>query len=181
VKIDLSHIDIEAQHFAEQLELSREALDPAQVAGPMTVTVEGVVRRVGDGLRAEGRVIVAGSVRCGRCLEAVAWRSDEAFAVDLMERPAGGEAALGEGDEREVVFVDRDWLDLSELAVEQVLLALPMRILCRDDCAGLCPRCGGNRNLPDGCRCGNETDPRWSALRDLRARLDPTPGEPDTD
>ena len=58
-------------------------------------------------------------------------------------------------------------LDLSDMAAEQVLLALPMRVVCAEECAGLCPQCGGNRNLEGACRCEPETDPRWAALRDI--------------
>ncbi len=173
MKVELSRIDIEPQPFAERVELSVDDLDSALVVGPMAVDVTGEVCRVADGLRAEGRVVASGSVRCGRCLEPVSWHSDETFAVTLLERPVGPEAIPGDEDDREVVFIDGDHLDIAELAAEQVLLALPVRILCRDDCAGLCPRCGGNRNVEGACRCDDETDPRWNALRDLKARLSP--------
>jgi len=170
VKVELSRVDIEPRSFAERVELSAEDLDPAVVVGPMAVDVVGEVRRLGGGLRAEGRVVVAGSVRCGRCLDPVSWQTEESFAVELEQRPAGPEASLADEDGREVVFVDGDLLDLAELAAEQVLLALPVRVLCRDDCAGLCPRCGANRNLAGACRCRDDVDPRWNALRDLQAR-----------
>lgn len=178
MKVELSRVDMDPQPFAEQVELAAEDLDPAVVVGPVAVDVVGEVRRVAAGLRAEGRVAASGSVRCGRCLEPVGWRAEESFSVELLERPVGPEAPLGDEDDREVVFVDGDRLDLAELAAEQVLLALPVRILCRDDCAGLCPRCGANRNLEGACRCPDETDPRWNALRDLQARpsLEDEPG-----
>ena len=59
-------------------------------------------------------------------------------------------------------------LDLTEAVRQYVLMALPMKPLCREDCAGLCPQCG--RNLNEGpCGCPvQDTDPRWSALRKLR-------------
>ena len=61
-------------------------------------------------------------------------------------------------------------LELSDVAAEQVLLALPMRIICDEACAGLCPRCGNNRNVEGACRCEPEVDPRWDAIRGLADR-----------
>ena len=52
--------------------------------------------------------------------------------------------------------------------VEFVELAMPVRILCSEDCAGLCPSCGANRNLVEECGCEPEIDPRWSALAALK-------------
>ena len=48
-----------------------------------------------------------------------------------------------------------------------MLLALPMRIVCDQDCAGLCPRCGANRNREGACQCQPEIDPRLAVLADL--------------
>jgi uncharacterized protein len=60
-------------------------------------------------------------------------------------------------------------LDLSEVIRQGLWLAIPMEILCRPDCAGLCPRCGGNRNLGE-CNCDQAAiDPRWGALQALLA------------
>jgi uncharacterized protein len=62
--------------------------------------------------------------------------------------------------------------DLRAVAAEQIQLALPLKPLCREGCAGLCPTCGANRNrIECGCR-STEVDPRLSALLDLRDRLD---------
>jgi uncharacterized protein len=183
VKVDLSRAEAEPVPFEGQLELSEAALDPSQLEGPVAVRLQGVVRRVGESLRAEGRVAMRGAVRCARCLERAEWQTEEDFAVDLVERrlelaPAEGEE--DRDDTLDVVYVDDDLLDLPELAAQQVLLALPMRVLCRDDCAGLCPRCGGNRNRPGDCRCLPEIDPRWHALRDVTVQHDPA-GEPENE
>jgi uncharacterized protein len=170
VKVDLSRIENEPLHFAERLELSPEAVDPALLTAPARVSLDGEVRQVDAGLRAEGRLLIAATVTCGRCLEPVEWQAEETFAVDLVTEvgdPAPDEEGEGDEDEREVMLVVAHTLDLAELAAEQVLLALPIRVLCRDDCAGLCPDCGGNRNLQGGCRCPEHVDPRWNALRGL--------------
>ena len=59
-------------------------------------------------------------------------------------------------------------IDIDELVREQVLLAVPERSLCQEDCKGLCPTCGADRNLKE-CGCESvEADPRWAALKNLR-------------
>jgi uncharacterized protein len=54
---------------------------------------------------------------------------------------------------------------------EQVLLAVPLKVICRQDCKGLCPQCGKNLNT-ESCSCAEPTDERWSALKELREKLE---------
>ncbi len=59
-------------------------------------------------------------------------------------------------------------IDLRTLAVEQIQLELPLKPVCRQDCQGLCPQCGGNRNQVS-CDCNPApVDPRWAALEAFR-------------
>jgi uncharacterized protein len=93
----------------------------------------------------------------------------EHYSLEYRRREAHPdelEVALEDG-ELDVGFLTDEVLDLSEVAVEQVLLALPMRMVCDEKCAGLCPRCGANRNLEGACRCEPDVDPRWAALKDI--------------
>ena len=53
---------------------------------------------------------------------------------------------------------------------EQVLLATPVKLVCREDCKGLCPHCGSNLNV-EPCNCQQPSDPRWAALSDLKNKL----------
>jgi len=57
-------------------------------------------------------------------------------------------------------------IDLTEAVREELLLAVPQYVVCRDDCRGLCPRCGADLNAGP-CGCAPETDPRWAALTKL--------------
>jgi uncharacterized protein len=56
--------------------------------------------------------------------------------------------------------------------VQEILLSLPMKALCREDCPGLCPQCGAMKDSAE-CRCSNQDriDPRWAALEDLKKRI----------
>jgi uncharacterized protein len=106
---------------------------------------------------------------CARCLEPVQTPLEGDF--DLIYRPAGvendaGERAITE-DETEIGYYEKSGLLLEDAVREQVLLGLPGRALCQQECKGLCPKCGANRNLAD-CGCAEEqTDARWTALTGL--------------
>ena len=75
--------------------------------------------------------------------------------------------SLNREENDELILVEDMRLDLSELAESDIILALPSKFLCRNDCRGLCPRCG--KDLNDGdCGCDTrETDPRLESLRQL--------------
>jgi uncharacterized protein len=75
-------------------------------------------------------------------------------------------------EELAVSFYRDERIDLSQMIVEQIVLALPMKPLCRPDCQGLCPHCGVNRNV-ESCACAPEDiDPRWEALKTLKSKKD---------
>jgi uncharacterized protein len=126
------------------------------------------------------RFLVQGDVRgrveveCARCLAPVTLTVHAPCAVDvvpLTERvPTGERNALERGD-LDVRFVSGPILNLDDLVREQLLLQVPMHVLCREGCLGLCPQC--RKNLNDGpCRCEQSPpiDPRFEALRDIGKR-----------
>ena len=120
-------------------------------------------------IRVKGHLNVTMATECDRCLEDAAFPIDQDF--DLFYRPAvieGGshELPIDEG-ESEMGFYEGSGLELTDLICEQVLLALPMQRTCREDCRGICPNCGQDRNRAQ-CACQpRPTDDRWAALRDL--------------
>jgi uncharacterized protein len=70
--------------------------------------------------------------------------------------------------EMSVAVFDGEGLDVDEIVKEQILLAVPTRMLCREDCKGICPECGIDRNTGE-CSCGADNiDPRWAALKNLK-------------
>ena len=75
--------------------------------------------------------------------------------------------SLNNEENDELILVENDRLDLKELVLSDLLLNLPMKHLCREDCKGLCPKCGANLNEGE-CGCNRKpVDPRFAALRDL--------------
>ena len=108
-------------------------------------------------------------VLCARCVEPVAVPVQGKF--DLIFRPESADAESGERaiteDETEIGYYADSGLLLEDVVREQVLLSLPSRTLCKDDCQGLCPRCGQNLNTAK-CSCdATAADPRWNALAGL--------------
>ena len=124
-------------------------------------------------IRLKGQFAGRFSVPCARCIEPVEIPLEAEF--DLIFRPLGADTDAPErsitAPETEIGYYQRDSLALEDVLREQVLLALPVRTLCKPDCKGLCPRCGANRNLQN-CTCdAGPSDPRWEALAGLRSRI----------
>jgi len=125
----------------------------------------------------DGDVVVQGQLTatvpqtCGRCVEAFPARVNVRVDVRLLPRPATGDTMELGADDLDVDFYTDDQVDLSRVVENETTLALPMKPLCREDCRGLCPVCGGNRNLAP-CACPERApDPRLAPLRDLATRL----------
>jgi len=122
-----------------------------------------------------GRFRVAGHVQgelelaCSRCLEPfrLSVRPDfDLRYVPRVENAGDGEKEIEE-DDLSTAFYDDDQIDLAQLVLEQVQLALPMKPLCSDTCRGLCPNCGTNLNT-GSCDCNAKwEDPRLAALKSL--------------
>src|SRR5262245_44767148 len=111
---------------------------------------------------------------CARCLEPVTNTVSGAF--DLLYRPQGvdarGEEASISKAETEIGYYQGEGLHLEDVVKEQILLALPAKQVCSEDCKGLCPQCGRNLNV-ESCHCASTMpDPRWSALQDIRKKLE---------
>ena len=158
------------------------ALDPGAVhlEGEEEFTLEGgrLTGRIEKGedqaVHFRGRLQARLGLHCGRCLEPFVKELDE--ELDLFFMPHGAEADAEE-EEQEVELSDRDMvvayydddrIDLGEMVREQMHLALPLRRLCREDCRGLCPSCGVNRNTGT-CECqpAEPTDERLAPLRKI--------------
>lgn len=121
-------------------------------------------------IRVKGHLATQMEAACDRCLELTAFPIDADF--DLFYRPASSMPPRTEVEiedkEAEIDFYEGDGLELGDVLREQILLSLPMQRVCREDCKGICPVCGENRNQVD-CGCYEELgDDRWSGLRNLQ-------------
>ncbi len=126
-----------------------------------------------DDIRLLGKLDGRVEVSCARCLEPVQIPISRSF--DLLYRPlvpekGSDEVAINEA-ETEIGYYSGEGMDLEDSLREQILLAVPIKTLCRYDCKGLCPTCGANRNQ-QLCGCSQaKPDPRWAALGDLKNKL----------
>lgn len=176
-------LDLEREPLEFDLALDPGAIDfgeeliqkgPLAVQGRAEVIEEhrGPKEIVSD-IRLRGSYKGEVEVPCARCLEPVSMASEGQF--DLIFRPLGvdqgsSERAINTAD-TEIGYYQNGGLALEDVLREQVLLSLPVRTLCRQDCKGLCPRCGQDLNS-ESCTCETASpDPRWSALSDLGSRL----------
>jgi uncharacterized protein len=146
------------------------ALDGAGRAVEPGASVSLLVERVGAKVLVRGTVKAAAKFECARCLGGI--QRDLSFDLTHVLEPRPEPDRLGEDlelteEDLDVSFFDGPEVDLEEVLREHLLLALPMRALCRDDCAGLCGRCGANLNQ-GVCECPPEVDPRWAALQQLK-------------
>ncbi|KIL35254.1 hypothetical protein SD71_14525 [Cohnella kolymensis] len=118
---------------------------------------------------ADERILVSGRIsckvrmQCSRCLEPI----EEDIRLPFKEQfriVKAGEPKPGEQDEAIPVTGER--IDLAPLLAEELMVQLPYAPVCREDCQGLCPKCGTNRN-EQSCSCNTESvDPRLAALQD---------------
>jgi len=125
-------------------------------------------------IRLNGELSTSLAMECARCLEPVVLEVKRDF--DLLYRPLGVDAGRAELSvtraEAEISYYQGEGLLLEDALREQVLLAVPLKAICRQDCRGLCPQCGANLNR-EQCSCAEPAeDPRWSALKDIRGKLE---------
>jgi uncharacterized protein len=173
MKIRLDSARYEPFFWQERLEIPPAELglpDGVEV-GP--VEVDGSLRRAEPDFLLSARLRYTQRAPCDRCLRGVEIPVEAGIELLVVERRAGkvetGERRL-EGDDLGLLELAGEPIETAPLVAEQVQLNLPTRPLCREDCAGLCPRCG--RNLNDGpCDCPIPApDPRWAALAGWKTR-----------
>lgn len=142
---------------------------PLTAEGPLALELN--VRPQGDaasaGALVSGRLTGTIVSPCDRCAEVARMAIDESF--EQFEAAPGGELTDDESGESHVAFDgETPRLNVSALAWEQLMLALPVKPLCDPRCKGLCPKCGANLNAgPCGC-ADDEGDPRLAVLRGLK-------------
>jgi len=147
--------------------LDRHVAVPADLADELVeigphVTVLAIIESVVDGLLVRGTVTAPAQVACARCLGE---REDEVRAdvVEMFSAPVGEEGEVEPGYDIVDFAIDLDTLIRDALAT-----VMPVRPLCRPDCAGLCPVCGADRNVAPCGGHAEEQDQRWAALSELR-------------
>ena len=131
--------------------------------------MSGKVRLAGNEVFVSGHIETRAQVECDRCLQPVELPVSADFALEYISGADYESSAVAEltEDELSVSVFDGETIDVDEIVKEQILLTVPTRMLCREDCKGICPECGTDRNTGE-CNCvTNDIDPRWAALKNL--------------
>ena len=149
----------EVEVVVEPLELGGQRYLPVPDPLPAELTIHrastGTVFQLAFRIRLHGP--------CFRCLD------DAVLELPISAREY--QATSFDSEELRTPYVEDDRLDLSAWARDAVALALPLQILCRSDCAGLCPVCGKDLNAEPHAHDEETSDSRWAALAELRDRL----------
>jgi uncharacterized protein len=141
----------------DALELGGERYEASPAEVPAVLEIS---RMTGGGYALHLRFDAAIQGPCMRCLK----DARPGFEVDAREvdRPS-------EGEELQSPYVRDEKLDLASWARDAFALAMPAKVLCREDCAGLCPICAADLNeAPADHGHEQAPDPRWEKLRELR-------------
>ena len=170
-------LDFEEEFQPDVIDLGGEARQrtPLKTAGRAELVEEhhGKHKIIKD-IRLRGRLSAGLELQCARCLEPV--RQDIARDFELLYRPLGADTGRDElsvtDAEAEIGYYQDDGILLEDVLREQVLLAMPLKVTCSEDCRGLCLHCGKNLNQ-EQCSCAVPMeDPRWAALREIRSKLE---------
>jgi len=141
-----------------------DAPSPIGTGAELTGNIVGraELTNTGKTVTVRGRIAGGAALHCSRCLREFPWRFDISFvelgALRQIDDPE--QYQLAEDEEEAIPLLDAEMVDLTELVRQLIAVEVPYRPLCRPDCAGLCPRCGADRNEGQ-CGCDDETiDPR---------------------
>lgn len=128
------------------------------------VEVDLTIDRIGSLITARGEIAAIPAFVCARCLEP--FEIEVTAVFDAVIRMGRNDYRLEDEEDTPVDF-GNDWISFAPSIRESLILAIPMKPLCRDDCQGLCQQCGINLN-ESYCDCtGTDTDPRWGDLKTL--------------
>lgn len=171
MEIRLDHIGDEPFEWSERWTPAPAELEHPDVVGFGEVETKGRITRLQAGFHLRATLAYRQTLRCVRCLAAV--EQPRTGTVELLvlvgpeeDHPQDLELT---GDDLGVVRLAEPRLTTRRLWIEHIQLEIPMRPLCREDCAGLCSECGADLNAGP-CACPPAADPRWTALAALRDR-----------
>ena len=176
VLLDDKRIAAEAVIGLKELEFSFGSF-PVEKSGPVLITVE---KDEKGNLEIDGKGMVSVRIPCDRCLDDVTVPLELDFVEKVPQRAevSPEEARRGpESEDDDISALDPDCyldgynLDVDKLLFGEALLNWPSRVLCKEDCRGLCPVCGQNLNRGD-CGCERKAlDPRMAKVLDVFSKF----------
>lgn len=157
------------ESFSFEKELPNDFIQFTQdVKGIGPVLVQLTVTNTGEGYLVVGEVKLDVSLRCSRCLKPIQTKLIASIEEEYLHRPPSEVEDLWD----ETPLVEANELDLSELLEESILMSVPMKAICQDDCPGLCPTCGADLSV-GACEClSPDIDIRLAPLSELLHSLE---------
>ncbi len=142
--------------------------DVVRILSPVTAVLR--LDKVGEDVIAKGALSSKAELQCARCLKQFPLRISS--QVNVVYHPvrdiAKAEQHQLKGAELDTVFYSNDLIETDDLLREQLILNLPMKPLCSQDCRGFCPQCGTDLNV-SGCNCESEKiDSRFEVQKKLK-------------
>jgi uncharacterized protein len=164
------------QSYSRTYEISPSDLNRDELvnAGPVAITARAEKGNLPGEYLVDGSAKFTADLQCSRCAEPYPFASTSPFHLRFRPRPVPqqeNEEIEIAPDELDVEFYSDRSVSLRDLALEQIQLSIPMKPLCDDNCLGLCPQCGANRNR-ETCACESSiVDERWGALHEIRQSM----------
>ena len=169
MRIELESLE-KGSEFAQTYQPDELKLDDRDVSLIEPVEIRGRLWKGNWEVNLAGRLRAKLEAPCARCLKPVALPIAADFSERFVPEASWGSVEQCEVHEEDLdlAIFDGDALEIDDVVREELLLAVPTQVLCREECKGLCPTCGVDRNVTE-CECETrQVDSRWQALKDLR-------------
>ena len=170
MRIDLEKLEESSGRFSGTYEVGQLSLDEPALTFITATDVQGRANRKDGAVELSGELHAKLAGSCARCLKKV----ELAINVEFTERFVRAvdwrneEQHELQKEDLDLAVFDGEGIELDDLVKEEILLAVPGQVLCNEDCKGLCPICGIDRNEAT-CTCeSNVVDQRWEKLKDFR-------------
>ena len=170
MRIELENLEKGKGSFAHTYQPDELDLMDERIVLTQPAKVSGQVKASGSEVRVSGAVEARVNVECDRCLKTLEIPVSASFALQYItgQEYASSHVAELTPDEMALAVFNGEAIDVDEIVREQILLAVPDRALCRDECKGLCLTCGTDLN-GGSCNCeSSDIDPRWAALKKFK-------------
>jgi uncharacterized protein len=169
MRIELADLENGKGAFAHVYAPGEIVLQDDRVRLLDSTSVSGRVRQAGRRAHVSGRVSGRLQVDCDRCLKPIELPVASTFKLEYVtpEDYQAQQAVELTQEDLDLSTFDGEVIDVDELVMEELLLAVPDQVLCDENCKGICATCGSNRNSLE-CDCEKQqVDPRWAGLKEL--------------
>lgn len=159
MKIDISKV-LSKKNYSEETNFIVECKELSKLYSIVEpIQFQGIIKNNNDSIGVSGKAKGIIEINCSRCLGLIKYVID----VDIDEIISNNT----DNRDEEIIFINKDQIDLSQVIENDILFSIPVKVLCDENCKGLCQHCGVNKNISH-CNCGDyKVDPRLEKLKDM--------------